>query len=87
MSKTFAFSVTVIESERGWGSKVDDHMICLTSQDADKFIFEFNSYNRSVSAPDWYMQAEGDPTPIELTEEEFKLLEENKRMWLSQLRK
>ena len=30
--------VPVIESERGWGSKVDDFMVCLSVEDANAFI-------------------------------------------------
>lgn len=29
--------VEVVESERGWGSRVDDYVVCLTLQDAEQF--------------------------------------------------
>ena len=35
--------VPVIESESGWGSKIDDHMVCLSDTDARIFIDEFNN--------------------------------------------
>lgn len=47
-----AVKVAVWEYERGWGSKVDDYMVCLSVEDANA---------------DWYMVAEGEPTAIDLT--------------------
>lgn len=47
-----AIIVPVYESERGWGSKIDDHMVCLSNKDANDFITEFNSDNNEPSVPD-----------------------------------
>ncbi len=82
-----AVKVTVIESERGWGSKVDDHMVCLSTEDANEFITRFNSKNNFPTVPDWYMYAESEIEPIDLTDAQYTLLEssEEKRMWLSSL--
>lgn len=55
-----AIKVPVVESERGWGRKIDDWMVCLTIEDAQAFKKEFNSENISSTTPDWYMQAEGE---------------------------
>lgn len=82
-----AIKIAVIESEAGWGRKVDDWMVCLTIEDANAFKIGFNSKNTSSVTPDWYMQAEGEPIPIELTDIQFKKLQEEKRMWLSNLNK
>lgn len=81
-----AIKVPVIESERGWGSKIDDYMITLSLEDAEEFKNEFNSVNTATSAPDWYMQAESDFQQITLTESQHKVLSENKRVWLSELK-
>lgn len=81
-----AVKVPVIESERGWGSKIDDYMVCLTADDAQKFVIEFNSKNTGATVPDWYMYAERDSQPIDITEKQFKFLKKNKRVWLSTLK-
>lgn len=81
--------VPVIESERGWGSKVDDYMICLSTKDAMNFIQEFNAKNTDTVVPDWYMYADFNISPIEITEQQFNLIskEEKSRIWLSVLNK
>lgn len=50
--------VFLIESERGWGSKVDEILYFDNDQLAKDYIKEFNSKNTANSAPDWYMRAE-----------------------------
>lgn len=80
-----AVKIAVIESETGWGRKIDDWMICLSIEDAKAFEREFNLENKLSSAPNWYMQVEGKPEPIELTDKQFSKLQEDKRVWLSVL--
>ncbi len=80
-----AVKVPVIESERGWGRKIDDYMVCLTLEDAHEFIKEFNSRNTETTTPDWYMQAEGDPEPISLSEAQYHIVLAEKRVWLNSL--
>lgn len=53
-----AFRVDLIESERGWGSKIDEVKHFETEQEAKDFVREFNSKNTAATAPDWYMYAE-----------------------------
>jgi len=81
-----AIKVPVIESERGWGSKVDDHMVCLTIEDAKEFKEEFNAKNNESSTPDWYMYADNTTTPMDINDKQYKLLKKEKRVWLSHLR-
>ena len=81
-----AFKVEIIESEREWGSKVDDYMICLSQQDAELFKEEFNSFNISVTIPEWYMAASSIST-IELNDAQLQKLNEYKRIYWSQLKK
>jgi hypothetical protein len=50
--------VNIIESERGWGSKIDEVKEFDTLALAQAFCTEFNSCNTEKTAPDWYMQAE-----------------------------
>lgn len=87
MKKTHTVvKVPVVESEAGWGRKIDDYMVCLTVEDAKKFEKEFNSKNTADSTPEWYMQVEGDPEPIDITDKQYKRLKKDKRMWLSFLK-
>lgn len=80
--------VPVIESERGWGRKVDDWMVCLSNEDGLNFTKEFNSKNKPGPAPDWYMIVEDTPEPLDISEEQYKFLNktEKKRVWLSDLK-
>jgi len=51
------YRIFVMESERGWGQDrwTEDYD---TYEEAKKRITEVNSKNTSITAPDWYMQAE-----------------------------
>lgn len=49
--------VEIIESERGWGQKVDQVKEFATREEADAFIKEFNKDNNKSIIPDWYMYA------------------------------
>ena len=49
--------VIIIESERGWGQRIDDVKTFDTEEEADKFIKKFNSGNNKAEVPDWYMYA------------------------------
>lgn len=50
--------VVVIESERGWGTKVDEIKRFATKEEALAFQRDFNKDNTASTAPDWYMQAQ-----------------------------
>lgn len=52
------FTAVIIESERGWGQRVDEVKEFKTEKARDKFIEKFNSANTKSSAPDWYMYAD-----------------------------
>ena len=80
-----AVKIAVLESEHGWGSKIDDWMVCLTHEDAKEFEKEFNSKNDSETVPDWYLLVIGEPEYIELTDTQYDYLFKNKRVWLSEL--
>jgi CO dehydrogenase nickel-insertion accessory protein CooC1 len=54
--------VEIIESERGWGQKVDSVKEFKTKAAAEKFIKEFNKtneedYAKTHEVPEWYMYA------------------------------
>jgi hypothetical protein len=51
------WTVTIIESERGWGQRVDEVKEFDKFEDAQAFVDEFNSHNTSLTVPDWYMVA------------------------------
>jgi predicted DNA binding protein len=78
-----AVKIAVIESEKGWGRKIDDWMVCLSVEDANLYKKEFNARNVEEQTPDWYMQVEGEPQPIDLTDKQYELLKKEERVWLS----
>lgn len=49
--------VEIIESERGWGQKIDEIKEFKNIKEAQKFVKEFNSKNDKDYVPDWYMYA------------------------------
>lgn len=52
------YKVVIIESERGWGQKVDEVIYFNTKDEASKYIKEYNEkYNPVGPTPDWYMFA------------------------------
>lgn len=65
-----AYRVDIIESERGWGQRVDDHKYFqgpTSKKEADDFVKKFNSQNNLPAAPDWYMYA---AQPVLIPDEE-----------------
>ena len=53
-----AYRVDIIESERGWGRKIDETKYFDDETEAKEFCVKYNSKNPPGPAPDWYMQAE-----------------------------
>lgn len=49
--------VVFIESEAGWGQRVDEVRTMDTLDEAKKLVTEFNSSNDKDYVPDWYMYA------------------------------
>jgi len=56
-------TVTIIESERGWGQRVDDVKDFDSMDAAWDFVNKFNEGNNKDVVPDWYMRA-SDPVPV-----------------------
>jgi hypothetical protein len=52
------WKVNIIESERGWGQRVDETKVFDTKEQADSFVAEFNAQNNKPTVPDWYMYAD-----------------------------
>ncbi len=65
------WKVTIIESERGWGQKVDGVKKFESYEEAKQFQIEFNKENTALVAPDWYIVAR-DPV-FDSTEVDNKL--------------
>lgn len=86
MTQHTVYKVPVTESERGWGRKIDDYMVCKTYEDGLLFTEEFNSKNTAQSVPDWYMQVEHNPERMTITEAQHEYLILNERVWLSELK-
>lgn len=54
-----AYRVDIIESERGWGQKIDETKYFDNEQEAREFVHDYNMlYNSEKKVPDWYMVAE-----------------------------
>jgi hypothetical protein len=53
-----AYRVDIIESERGWGSKIDETIYFDNEAEARGYCQQFNSRNTEAVAPDWYMRAD-----------------------------
>jgi hypothetical protein len=49
--------VLIIESERGWGQKVEETLSFPTMEEAKKYCDEYNKDLNQSSVPDWYMKA------------------------------
>lgn len=52
-----AFKVEVIESERGWGQRLDEVKYFDNRDEALSFVRTFNAQNTAIDVPDWYMYA------------------------------
>jgi len=50
--------VQIIESERGWGQKVDEVKYFDTYEEAEAFVNDYNKENNLPYVPDWYMYAQ-----------------------------
>ncbi len=72
------YRVDDIESERGWGQKVDESHYFRTEQEAKDYVTKFNSRNTATTVPDWYMRAEG-PTTVYIDEKLAKLIVEDSK--------
>jgi len=51
------FRVDIIESERGWGQKIDEQRYFDDANEAYEFVEKFNAKNNLPHVPDWYMYA------------------------------
>ena len=49
--------VLIIESEKGWGQKVDETKEFESREEAEKFCKKYNKSNPPGPTPDWYMYA------------------------------
>lgn len=54
-----AYRVDIIESERGWGQKVDESIYFDNEVEARQWADDYNrKHNNLDYVPDWYMRAE-----------------------------
>lgn len=51
------YRVEIIESECGWGQKLDEVRYFETEESALEFVREYNKGNDKPVVPDWYMAA------------------------------
>jgi len=53
------YRVDIVESERGWGSKIDEVKYFDNELEAQQFVKNYNlKWNNKDVVPDWYMVAE-----------------------------
>lgn len=57
------YKVQLIESERGWGQRVNETKYFDNLIDAEQFVDSFNATNNLTHVPDWYMCA---TTPVKV---------------------
>jgi hypothetical protein len=57
------WKVYIIESESGWGQRVDETMLFDDHQQALDFVVDYNSENDLDYVPSWYMYAD---SPVEV---------------------
>ena len=52
------FKVDIIESESGWGSKIDDTIYFDNEAEARQYVIDYNlKWNTAKTVPAWYMYA------------------------------
>jgi hypothetical protein len=62
---TVKYQISIVESERGWGQEYWTETYD-TYEEAENRIREINRKNTSLTAPNWYMQAEDTIEAIEV---------------------
>ena len=58
IDRPVGYRVDIIESERGWSSKVDEVLYFDNEEEAREYARAFNARNTAAAAPDWYMRAD-----------------------------
>jgi hypothetical protein len=63
IEKPKGFKVVIIESEAGWGSKVDDELYFDNEPEAIQYVKDYNDRHnpplkKGESVPSWYMIAQ-----------------------------
>lgn len=54
-----AYRVDIIESERGWGQKIDETLYFDNEDEARNYADDYNHKHNTLDyVPDWYMRAE-----------------------------
>lgn len=54
-----AYRVDMIESERGWGQKLDESIYFDNEAEARQYAIDYNlKHNNKDYVPDWYIRAE-----------------------------
>ena len=53
----YRYRVDIIESERGWGQKIEDTKFFDDETKANEFVKGYNKDNNLPYVPDWYMYA------------------------------
>jgi len=80
-----AYRVDIIESEAGWGQRIDDSVFFLDKTAAKEWADAYNKqFNPPGPAPDWYMYACDPSNLVEVSEAQHKALKK-KHLWKNEL--
>lgn len=53
------YRVDIVESERGWGQKIDESIYFDNADEAREYVYTYNlTHNPLGPVPDWYMVAQ-----------------------------
>ena len=63
-SEGYVWCVDMLESEAGWGSKIDGSFYFTSREEANRFVHEYNKkFNSGTTTQSWYMMAMS-PRPV-----------------------
>ena len=77
-----AVKVAIIEHKKGFESKVDDYIVCLSEEECKTFKSKFNEESDMYKDSDWYMTIEGEPIHINITDKQLSILEQSEYKFL-----
>lgn len=62
------YRIDIIESEKGWGKRVDESLYFDSKEEAELYRVKFNAQNTGSKTPDWYQYA-AEPVLVDMKHE------------------
>ena len=62
------YRVDIIESEAGWGQRIDERKDFDSREEANEFVENYNKSNNLPQTPSWYMYA-SEPYLVDVDDE------------------